>query len=86
MITKSYVALQIVLNINRMFVSSLPKDIRDNAARVNKERTLIIGEDFNTYYRLYRKLKAKKQRTFNHYIAFLFNCIINIWYSCCQNL
>ena len=56
-ITKAYVTLSLVVNIDDMFSPSLPADVRANASILNKSKTLKLSEDHNSYSLIFYRMK-----------------------------
>ena len=64
MITKAFVTLIFVTNIDDLFAQSFPRDILDNAEKLNKAKVLRVGNDDNAFPVLWKRLKKnlmKKQ-------------------------
>lgn len=55
-ITKSFVCLSFVVNIDDMFVSSFPDDIKLNAERLNDEKKLKLPKDYNTFEMIFMRM------------------------------
>ena len=66
-----------------MFAEILPDEMRKNADKLNKSGTLIMGEDMNTFHKLFRRLKNAK--TFKDYFNVTANSLINIWFFLVSN-
>ena len=49
--------LSFITTIDDMFASSLPAEIRTNAANLNKQKSLKITEDQNTYTKIFTRIK-----------------------------
>lgn len=56
-ITKAYVALMFVVNIDDMFVGSLPAEIKENANILNDQKALVLEKDFNTFSLIFGRMK-----------------------------
>ena len=61
MITKAFVTLIFVTNIDDLFAQSFPQDVLDNDEELNKAKVLKVGSDDNSFGMLYKRLK----RNFN---------------------
>lgn len=82
-IIKSYVTIGFILRINYMFAENLPNELRVNADKLNESGTLVMGEDRNTFHKLYKRLKIAK--TFKDYFNVFANSLINIWFFIISN-
>ena len=86
MITKSYMVLGTICNIDNSFASGLPKEIFDNAKMLNKQKALKITHDNNTSSKIIKRLlKPKKGCSLNLIFSELGNFVINIWIFLIQN-
>lgn len=77
-IVKSYVTIGFILKIDNLFSDNFPVEIKENAAKLNKSKKLVIGEDMNTFRKLFKRVKRAKE--FKDYLNFFANCIINVWF------
>lgn len=57
MITKAFVTLIAVTNIDDQFGGFLPDDIIENADELNDSDKMIIGEDKNTFQKIFNRVK-----------------------------
>ena len=78
MITKSFVALSVVIKIDDMFSASLPKDILENSIQLNK-RNLRMPPDNNTFEKIFKRINYKN---FHREVV---NILINLWYEAIVN-
>ena len=62
LITKSFVVLGFVVNIDDMFASSIPRDIIENANTLNENNKLKLTKDYNTFTAIYHRLISRKNR------------------------
>ena len=66
MITKAFVTLLFITNIDDTFAKSFPKDVLDNADALNDSDMMILGKDENTFKKIYlrywRDLGCGKKR------------------------
>ena len=78
-ITKSFVALSIVVKIDDMFSASLPKEILDNAIKLNEQALIKLSLDHNTTRQIFSRIKCKTlpRETFNILFNFWYGLIIN---------
>ena len=67
MILKAYVSLQIVIRLDDMYSSQLPKSFQSNAKQVK----LKIGEDHNTFKKIWNRLKYTEESFAKGLIIFL---------------
>lgn len=70
-ITKSFVTIGFIMNIDNMFASTLPKEIKDNQVALNKKK-IPIGKDYNSYRLIFQRMKKGDTIT-------LLNELFNIW-------
>ena len=75
-------SLAFLCQIDNLFGSRLPKEVHDNAKELNKSGLLVMGEDNNTYLKIYRRMTTGST-TFFMVIA---NIIVNIWYTLLLNV
>ena len=78
-ITKSFVALKIVVEIDDMFAKSLPKEILQNAFYLNSQSKLKISEDNNTTTKILKRMR------FENFPQEMVNLMINLWYAAISN-
>merc|ERR1712072_1391223 len=63
MITKTFVALMLLTNIDNMFVNVLPQSIIENGSLLNAADKLIMTIDYNTTSRLLKRLSLEENRS-----------------------
>ena len=82
-ITGSYATIAFILSIDNMFADSFPDEVKSNAEDLNKAAYLKMGEDYNTFRKLVRRVRRDKgaKRFFN----FLANVVINLWFFVISN-
>ena len=86
MITKSYMVLGTVCNIDNSFASGLPKEIFDNAKKLNSQHALKITEDSNSFSKILKRLiKPKNGCSFSLIFSEIGNFAINVWIFFIQN-
>ena len=61
MITKNYVTLAFVLQIDNQFSGILPQDIKNNVKIVNSTGVLKMGKDYNTVARIKKRIQTSWQ-------------------------
>ena len=74
MITKSYVTLASILQIDNQFASMLPKTAHANTAEINNRGGLLLGKDQNTTKNILKRIWAGS-------VTEVFNLLVNLWYS-----
>lgn len=62
-----------------MFAASFPSDIKQNADRINKSGGLDMGKDFNTFGRIFNRVKYGGPRL--SITNEIFNVIVNIQFK-----
>lgn len=60
MLTKSYVVLATICGVDNSFAATLPKEVFDNAKKLNQEGALRIGEDHNSMKKILKRFKKKE--------------------------
>jgi hypothetical protein len=89
-ITKDYVTIAFVLNIDNMFAGFLPDDVKTNAKKLNSSKVLKMGKDYNTYKLIWKRFKRTWKRTEDEfadevrvdtqaYSRELANLLVNFW-------
>ena len=94
LITKSFVALGFVVNIDDMFAASIPLDIKKNAERLNQGKKLKLTKDYNSFKEIFSRLSSKKNKVATEQkkapdptlIDEMINILINLWYQVIINL
>lgn len=61
MITKAFVTLLFVTNVDDQFAQFLPQDILDNADDLNESEKMFIGVDNNSLRRICKRIKKSFQ-------------------------
>ena len=56
-ITKAYVALSFIVNIDDMFSGSLPAEVRENAKILNKSKAIKLTHDYNSFKEIKYRVK-----------------------------
>ena len=56
MITKAFVALLFVTNIDDTLAGSFPQDVIDNADNLNDSDIMTIGKDQNSFKKIFQRL------------------------------
>ena len=79
LITKSFVALRLVVSIDDMFASTLPQEILVNAYKLNSETKLKLSEDHNTYTKIFKRM------SYSNLHVEIVNLNINLWYTAIVN-
>jgi hypothetical protein len=51
------VALMFVVNIDDMFVESLPAEVKENAKILNDQKALVLEDDYNTFSLILSRMK-----------------------------
>jgi hypothetical protein len=82
-ITKSYVTIGFILEIDKMFVEIFPDEVKKNAERLNNSGLLVMGEDRNTFHKLRNRFEDAS--TFKDYFNIFANTLINIWFIIISN-
>ena len=69
--------LSFITTIDDMFASSLPAEIRRNAAKLNSRKNLKITCDYNTFGQIFMRIKECKDK--KSFIYELANLVVNVW-------
>ena len=86
MITKSYMVLGTICNIDNSFAGGLPKEIFDNAKELNEQKALKITHDANSSSKILKRLlRPKRGCSLELIFSELGNFVINIWIFLIQN-
>ena len=56
-ITKAYVAMSFIVNIDDMFSGSLPKEVKENAKILNQTKALKLTHDYNSFKEIKYRVK-----------------------------
>lgn len=80
-IIKSWMSMFKLLSIDNWMVMAVPANIKKNARNLNAAGLLTMGDDFNTFGKIYRRLfhKGPGYRQTNIIIAFG-SILVNIWH------
>jgi len=76
MIVKDFVTIGFILTIDNLFAGSLPDDVKQIAARINKEGGLRMSRDNNKFSAIKRRWTDGTSSRFNEVLNFL----VNIWF------
>ena len=79
-ITKNFVTLGFILNIDNMYAVSLPKEIKENAQRINEAGGLRMGSDNNNMSSIYKRILQG-----GPILDEILNILINISYTVMTN-
>ena len=75
-------SLAFLCTIDNQFAASIPKDVLENGRHLNRSGLLVMGEDNNTYKKIWKRVKTGNTTPFNCAM----NLIVNIWYMFMLNL
>ena len=84
MIIKSFVTLGFMTTVDNLFIMNFPKEIIKNAITLNQSGSLKLGEDHNTFQRIFARIKRKKKEPVEYLIA-VANCTVNLWWIAMTN-
>uniref|UniRef100_A0A7S3CIN0 Uncharacterized protein n=1 Tax=Strombidium rassoulzadegani TaxID=1082188 RepID=A0A7S3CIN0_9SPIT len=84
LIIKNYVTLGFMMTIDNIFTSSLPKEVIQNAQKLNKSGLLKMGPDANTFAALYKRAKRADRDVDEYFIVFM-SSLVNLWYFFIQS-
>ena len=56
MITKDYITIGMILGIDNRFAGLLPKEMSDNAKKINKDKGFLIPKDNNKFSHIFKRL------------------------------
>ena len=85
LITKSYVTLGTICNVDNSFAATLPKEVFENAKKLNQEGALKIGEDHNSMKKIVKRFKKKGGCSCYVVTSSLVDIWINMWIFIIQN-
>lgn len=85
MITKSYVVLATICSVDNSFAATLPKEVFENAKRMNQEGALKIGEDHNSMRKIAKRFKKKGGCSCYLVVSSIVDIWINVWIFIIQN-
>ena len=82
-ITKNYMTIAMMLNVDTAYSACLPPSVIANKGRINMAGGLTISKDYNTFIRIYSRLmknvelKTILMETFNAFINVLIIVAVN---------